>query len=431
MSALTIQQAQHLMIRTGLGIRWNDLQYYQGRSKIESAQQIVYSADRRWTLPTPYLMAWHSWQKQQAPQQRKQLHQRLNNDKQALKEWQVKMLLHTPHPLVERMVLFWHNHFTTSIDKVNQPSLLLQQNILFRQQGLGNFKQLLYAIVRDPAMLIYLDNNTSKAGHPNENFARELLELFTVSEGHFTEADVRNAARAFAGWSVDTRTGQFVLNQHYQDKGVKQFMGKKGRFSGDDIVDILLKNPYTSETIAQKFWYEFVSDEVANPVTIRHWGKIFRQANYDIRTLLITVLNSEEFWLTQNRGAKIKSPVELLVGSLRSLTLTPPSNRRIINLCSALGQPLFCPETPKGYKIGQNWIDTYTLPTRTNVISSLIIRANQRDMARIPSLSKQQKIDWLLANKLVEKQPQQTLNKQLNKQKFLHTLLTDPAYQLT
>ncbi len=430
MSILTAQDIRHLMVRTGLGVRWQELKRHQNNTKTASVHQIVYAANKQWVLPTPTLMEWYTWNRKHTPQQRKQLHQRLNSDKQALKQWQVQMLLRTPHPLTERMVLFWHNHFTTSIDKINQPSLLLKQNMLFRQQGLGNFKQLLHAVAHDPAMLIYLDNHTSKVGRPNQNFARELLELFTLGEGRFTEADVRGAAQAFTGWSIDHNTGTFVLNQAQHDNSLKSFMGKKGNFNGHDIIDILLKNPYTAETIAQKFWAEFISDESPNPVTIRHWGDAFRRADYDIRTLLTTVLNSREFWLAQNRGAKIKSPVELIVGSLRSLTLTPLSNRRIVNLCSALGQSLFSPETPKGYSVGQDWIDTYTLPTRVNLMSSLISKANQRDIARIPILSKEQKIAWLLANKIVDPLSQHALDSK-NTVRALHALLTDPAYQLT
>lgn len=427
MSVLKMREARHLMARTGLGIRWDDLKRYQGHPKTESVHQIIYTTNKQWILSPPALMSWHSWSSKQTSQRRKQLHQRLNHDKQVLKQWQVKMLLRTPNPLTERMVLFWHNHFTTSIDKVNQPALLLQQNMLFRQQGLGNFRQLLHAVARDPAMLIYLDNNTNRAGKPNENFARELLELFTLGEGRFTEADVRGAAQAFTGWSVDRHTGHFTLDEQYHDGSVKTFMGQKGRFNGNDIIDILLKNPYTAETIAEKFWAEFVSDEAPNPVTIRYWGNTFRHANYDIRTLLSTVLNSGEFWSLHNRGAKIKSPVELLVGSLRSLTLTPLSNRRIVNLCSALGQPLFSPKTPKGYSVGQYWIDTYTLPTRINVLSSLIRRANHRDIARVPVTSTEQKIDWLLASKMVKHLSEHTLDSK----NILHALLIDPAYQLT
>jgi len=431
MSVLTTQDIRHLMVRSGLGgVRWQDLQHHQNKTRTASVRQIVYGANKQWTLPAPTLMGWYTWNRKYTPQQHKQLHQRLNNDKQTLKQWQVQMLLRTPHPLTERMVLFWHNHFTTSIDKVNQPALLLKQNMLFRQQGLGNFKQLLHAVARDPAMLIYLNNDTNKVGRPNENFARELLELFTLGEGRFTEADVRGAAQAFTGWSVDPRTGMFVVNQAQHDHRLKFFMGKKGHFNGNDILNILLKNPYTAETIAEKFWVEFVSDETPNPVTIRHWGNTLRRADYDIRTLLTTVLNSHEFWSAQNRGAKIKSPVELIIGSLRSLTLTPPSYRRIVNLCSALGQPLFSPETPKGYSVGQDWIDTYTLPTRVNLMSSFIRKANQRDMARIPVLSKEQKIAWLLANKLVDPHSQQALESK-NTTHALHALLTDPAYQLT
>ncbi|HHL18567.1 MAG TPA: DUF1800 family protein, partial [Thiothrix sp.] len=170
MNILTTQDMRHLMVRTGMGVRWQDLKHYQSSTKTASVRQIVYGANKQWTLPTPALMGWHTWNRKHTPQQRKKLHYRLNNDKQLLKQWQVQMLLRTPHPLIERMVLFWHNHFTTSINKINQPSLLLKQNILFRQQGLGNFKQLLHAVTRDPAMLIYLDNHTSKVGRPNENF---------------------------------------------------------------------------------------------------------------------------------------------------------------------------------------------------------------------------------------------------------------------
>jgi uncharacterized protein (DUF1800 family) len=325
------------------------------------------------------------------------------------------------------MVLFWHNHFTSSLNKVNQPNLLLKQNLLFRRHGMGNFKRLLHEVSRDPAMLIYLENDYSKMGNPNENFARELLELYTLGEGHYSEADIRAAAQAFTGWTVNRQNKHFVFRKDQHDNSVKHFMGRKGRFNGNHIIDILLQQPQLSEHIASKFWYEFISDEKPNPHLIRRWGNIFRHAKYDIRTLLIAVLNSPEFWSRRNRGEKIKSPVELVIGTLRSLILAPPSLSKIVSMCDKLGQKILIPDTPEGYVGGQNWIDTYTLPTRINLISSLIHKASHQDMARIPNLSIKDKTNWLLARKGVNPLPHQSLTPAQK----LHTLLTDPAYQLT
>lgn len=422
-----LKDVRHLSVRTGLGMRWKDVKQYRGQIRKKSVHHIVHNTANNWILQPPSFMEWQPWSPTQTPQQRKQQGIRLAHDKQMLKQWMVKMLLRTPHPLAERMVLFWHNHFTSSLDKVNQPTLLLKQNVMFRRHGLGNFKQLLQQASRDPALLIYLDNDINQAGQPNENFARELLELFTLGEGHFDEKDVRGAAQAFTGWTVDRSKKQFFFQRSAHDTSIKYFMGKKGRFNGDHIIEMLLQNPYASEHIAKQFWAEFVSDEEPDPVTIRHWGSVFRRANYDIRTLLTTVLNSAEFWSPQYRGGKIKSPVELVIGTLRSLILTPPSNDKIVHLFDNLGQKLFTPDTPEGYLGGQQWIDTYTLPTRVNLMSSFVNNAKPHDIARIPELATTIKTHWLLAQRSVNPLP----NKTQNQKKLLHALLTDPAYQLT
>lgn len=424
---MSLKDVRHLSVRTGLGIRWNDVKRYRSKTREESVQHIIYSTKNNWILQPPSFATWQSWHPRQTTAQRKQHSARLATDKQTLKQWMVKMLLRTPYPLTERMVLFWHNHFTTSIDKVNQPDLLLKQNTIFRQYSMGNFRQLLHRMSRDPALLIYLDNDSNKAGQPNENFARELLELFTVGEGHFSEEDVQAAARAFTGWTVDRKKRQFVFQRQEHDNGIKHFMGQKGRFNGEHIIEILLKNPYTAEHIAQKFWAEFISDEQADPVTIRRWGTVLRRANYDTRTLLQTVLNSPEFWSQQYRGGKIKSPVELVIGTLRGLIITPPSDDKIVLLLDRLGQKLFAPDTPEGYMGGQQWIDTYTLPTRVNFMSALVDNAKQHDLARIPPLATDIQTHWLLAQRSVNPLPHQ--NK--GKKQVLHALLTDPVYQLT
>jgi len=427
MGKITLQDARHLSMRTGLGARWQELNRYRNLSRRNSVKHAVYSASNRWALPPPKLASWTPWNPKHNVQQRRHLQVCLMRDKHALREWTVKNMLRTPYPLTERLVLFWHNHFTSSINEVNQPNLLLKQNILFRRHGMGNYKQLLHEVSRDPAMLIYLDNTESKMGNPNENFARELLELYTLGEGHYRESDVQNAARAFTGWTVDRRRQRFVLRKDLHDNGIKHFMGKKGRFNGHHIIDILLAKPQTAEMIATKFWYEFISDGKPNPHIIRRWGNVFRHAKYDIRTLLMAVLNSPEFWSKRNRGEKIKSPIELVVGTLRTLTLKPLSTRRIVDICDALGQKIMAPETPEGHLGGQQWIDTVTLPTRVNLMAELIYKSDQRDMARIPKLSVSEKTHWLLARRSINKIPSQSSSHEAQ----LLALLTDPAYQLT
>ncbi|MCK5897052.1 MAG: DUF1800 domain-containing protein [Cocleimonas sp.] len=427
MGTINLQDSRHLLMRTGLGVRWNDLQGYQHLSRKKSVQHIVYRSSNRWVLPLPRLARWIPWTKNQSIQQRRTLNKRLAKDKQVLREWVVLNMLRSPYPLTERMILFWHNHFTSSLNKVNQPNLLLKQTLLFRRHGLDNFKQLLHEVSRDPALLIYLDNQHSQRDKPNENFARELLELYTVGEGQFSEADVRGAAQAFTGWGVDRRKKRFVFHKEQHDNRIKYFMGQKGRFTGKDIIDILLTKPQLSEHIATKFWYEFISDEKPNQQTIRRWGNLFRHARYDIRTLLVAVLDSPEFWSEQHRGEKIKSPIELVIGTLRSLILKPPSTARIVGLCDKLGQKILIPDTPEGCMGGQAWIDTYTLPTRINLMSTMIHKATHHDLARIPTLSLKDKANWLLARKNVNRWSQQSMSPRWK----LHILLTDPAYQLT
>jgi uncharacterized protein (DUF1800 family) len=190
-------------------------------------------------------------------------------------------MLATDQPLVEKMTLFWHNHFTSSVQKVRYIPSLYWQNVLFRREALGNFATLLKAVARDPAMLIYLDGVRSVARQPNENFARELLELFTLGEGHYSEADIKAAARAFTGWSIDRETGRFQDHGQFHDDGEKTFLGQTGRFGGDDIVAILLRQPRTAETIVEKLWREFVSLK-PDGAEVTRLAAVFRAGGYEM-----------------------------------------------------------------------------------------------------------------------------------------------------
>lgn len=178
-----------------------------------------------------------------------------------LKEWWYREMMATPSPLTERMTLFWHNHFTSSLHKVKWPPFLYWQNLLFRKDALGSFRDLLFGTAKDPAMIRYLDTGSNHKDRPNENYARELFELFTLGEGHYTEQDIKQAARAFTGWHIDPQTGRFRFNPYQHDEGVKQVFGKTGNFSGDDILSLTLNSPHVAIYIVQKLWREFVSDE--------------------------------------------------------------------------------------------------------------------------------------------------------------------------
>jgi len=271
----------------------------------------------------------------------------------ALCHWWIEEMLATDQPLVERMTLFWHNHFTSSLDKVPAPALY-RQNTLFRREAFGNFAWLLKAVARDPAMLIYLDGALSAARQPNENFARELLELFTLGEGHYGEADVRSAARAFV-----------------QDSGQKTFLGQTGHFDGDDILDIVLGHPRTAERVCEKLWREFVS-LTPDPAEITRLAAILRDGGYEMKPVLRAMFLSPAFRDPANRGTLIKSPVELLVGSVHLLGLPVPDKTPIARMLQDLGQLPFFPPDVRGWPGGESWITTYTLLLRQQVLHRMI-----------------------------------------------------------
>ncbi len=216
----------------------------------------------------------------------------------------------------EKMTLFWHNHFATSQKKVRYPQLMYRQNVLFRRHGLGNFATMLREVARDPAMIVFLDSATNRKGQPNENFARELMELFTLGEGHYSERDVKEAARAFTGWSIEPETGEFRFQRFQHDGGVKTVLSNTGNLNGDDVLDILLAHPRTAEFITEKLWREFVSPE-PEADEVKRLARAFRQSGYDISALMRELMTLNAFYASENRAALIKSPVELMVGTMK------------------------------------------------------------------------------------------------------------------
>ena len=302
---------------------------------------------------------------------RQLIQQQVREQGRQLRNWWIEEMLATDQPLVERMTLFWHNHFTSSMQKVRYAPALYRQNALFRSEAFGNFATLLKAVARDPAMLIYLDGVRSVARQPNENFARELLELFTLGEGHYAESDIKEAARAFTGWSMDRETGHFQSHPQQHDDGEKKFLGQTGRFGGDDIVAILLRHPRTAETVVEKLWREFVSLK-PEAAEVKRLAVIFRDGGYEMKPVLRAMLLSPSFRDPANRAALIKSPVDLIVGTVHVLGLPVPEKTQLVRMLQGLGQSPFDPPNVKGWAGGESWITTYTLLLRQQFLRRMV-----------------------------------------------------------
>lgn len=368
-STLNLADAQHLALRACLGADGLLLNALKDKSAVTVVQELLDIPSDNPSNP-PRFSSWGSWESMLTNGDLGQARERLNQEKLKLKQWWMQHLLTTSNPFAERMVLFWHNHFTTSINKVNQPTLVLQQHQLIRQHALGNFGTLLHAMARDPAMLIYLDAGMNYKEQPNENFARELLELFTLGAGHYRESDIKAAAKAFTGWSVDRNNNSFVLDAEHHDNSGAVFLGQTVR-DGDQVLDVILKHPRTAEFIAEQCWSAFVTTRPADTDEISHWADEFRSSGYDIKKLMETVLLSESFWAEQHRHSLSKSPIDLMVGLLVAQPLPRVSTAELVHWSERLGQNLFVPPSPKGWAEGKAWITAQSLLDRYSMISTL------------------------------------------------------------
>ena len=373
--AMTDSEAlRHLLSRTAFAPRPTELDALAGLGYEAAVERLLESAGGEAVTPLP---DWaHDWRPPQTrprdmSERERQAYRKSRREQAlALRGWWYREMVATPTPLTEVMTLFWHGHFTSGLRKVKAPALMLRQNLLLRRESLGNFATLLRAVTRDPAMLLYLDGARSQKRAPNENFARELFELFTLGEGHYSERDVKEAARAFTGYSLDRTTGAFRFRPHWHDEGVKTVLGHSGRFDGDDIVDILLAQPRTAELIVEKLWRAFVGDEPPRAEVMR-LAAGFRDANYEIKPLLKAILLSPAFRDGEARGALIKSPVELLVGALRLFEIPIRDGRMIAQASRRLGQDLFEPPNVKGWPGGSAWITGESLIERQALLSFL------------------------------------------------------------
>jgi hypothetical protein len=289
---------------------------------------------------------------------------------QRLALWWANRMLATRRPLEEKLTLFWHGHFATGENKVRDYRMMLRQNEMFRARASGSLRDLLVSILKDPAMLVYLDNGENVKKHPNENFGRELLELFTMGVGHYTERDVREAARAFTGWSNDVLVFKFDAAQH--DDGEKTFLGRTGRFNGEDVINIILEQPVTAEYIAAKVYRYFVREEISDSVK-KDLGLTFRQSGYQMKPLLKRIFLSKDFYSPPSYATQIKGPVHLVVSTYRKMGLQEvPTIPDFGRMTASLGQSLFEPPNVAGWAGGRTWITPATLLHRGNLFRDVL-----------------------------------------------------------
>jgi hypothetical protein len=298
---------------------------------------------------------------------------------QRASDWWAERMLLTPRPLEEKLALFWHNHFATSQAKVLNFELMLRQNDTLRKHANGNFHDMLVAIAQDPAMLIWLDNKENVKGKPNENFAREVMELFTMGEGRgYTEHDIREIARALTGWTlrpIETvkDKADFVDDPKLHDDGEKTFLGRTGKFNGYDAINIILEQPAVSKFIAGKLYRYFVRDTVDERVN-EELAKQLKDSKFELKPLLKTLFLSKDFYSQPSEGTQIKSPVHFLVSTSRKLGLQqiPGIPDFVETSGPQLGQMLFQPPNVAGWPGGKSWINPATLLTRGNYVYNVL-----------------------------------------------------------
>ncbi len=293
---------------------------------------------------------------------------RLETDRLAY--WWANRMLTTATPLQEKMALFWHGHFANNEEKVRDYRKMKRQLDLFQTKGTGNFRDLLIGAAQDPAMLAFLDAGVNVKGAPNENFAREIMELFTMGVGNYSERDIREAARAFTGWNYQGL--EFVKIAAKHDESEKTILGRTGNLDGEQVIDLILAQPVTAEFIAAKLYRHFVRDELSE-ATRKQLGDILRSNRYELAPLLTAIFLSKDFYSAPSMGTHIKSPVELAVSTYKKLGLKEvPGVPDFNDATGALGQRLFHPPTVAGWAQGRSWITPGLLLERGNFARDLL-----------------------------------------------------------
>jgi uncharacterized protein (DUF1800 family) len=407
---LGFDDARHLLNRTGFSATPGEIDAYAGLTREQAVDRLLAGAGRPAATPPPaWVTGFESPRRFRgmSAEERKLAVRDVFQKAFELQSWWLAEMLTTRSPLNERMTLFWHNHFVSSVRKVRSPQLMYRQNVLLRQHAFGNFGEMLRAVARDPAMVVYLDSASNRRGQPNENFAREVMELFTLGEGNYTEHDIKEAARAFTGWSINIDTGDFVFRPMLHDGGTKTVLGRTGNLDGDAVLELLLAQPQTAEHLVAKLWREFVSLQ-PDPAEVRRIARLFRASHYDISAALRALLVADAFYARHNRAALIKSPVDIVVGTLRQFQFATGDVMPFVVATNQLGQALFAPPNVKGWAGGEAWINSTTLLARKTFLERLFRTEELRPM---------------LATAMGRGDPMATAQQQQNRERFIRAMM--------
>jgi uncharacterized protein (DUF1800 family) len=375
-AALDLAAARHLLTRAGFAPTASEARALEGRTREDAVDALLAGTRTTPVTPPPAWVGEHDPAEpglrpaQLTDAERKSLRQRESARIAELRAWWLDEMRATPSPLTERMTLFWHNHFVSSEQKVRDARLMYAQNAALRREALGSFSALVHTVAKDPAMLIYLDGARNRRGAPNENFAREVMELFTLGEGHYRQSDVSEAARAFTGIGVDRQAGEAVFRPRLHDSGIKEVLGTRGNLDTDTVLDVLLAQPETASFIVAKLWREFVSP-APDSREVERIAADFRASGYSIKVALRELLLCDAFWAAESRGTLVKSPAELVVGTLRAVAIAPRDMRPFAAATSRMGQTLFAPPNVKGWPGGDAWINSSTLLARQRFLAAL------------------------------------------------------------
>lgn len=374
--------AAHLMNRAGFGGTPAEIEQmlalgpHQAVARFVDYENIADSVPPpEWAAPDPGRAEKLRSARNASPEERRKIFQEeQRNQRQRfieLKAWWLRRMVHGSRPLQEKLVLFWHGHFATSMEKVRDAYVMWRQNDLFRRLAMGHWGEMLVEVAKDPAMLVWLDQAQSRKEHPNENFAREVMELFALGEGHYTEKDITEGARALTGWSYDRLEQKFVERPFWHDRGEKVIFGERGNFDGNDFLRLIVEQPEAARFITAKLWKYFAGAD-PSPELVTALATEFRQADNHFKPVLRTMLLSQEFYDASVIRAQVKSPVQWLVGSVCMLERELPPPMACFALTRNLGQDLFAPPNVKGWDGGVSWITTNTLMARYNEAATLV-----------------------------------------------------------
>ena len=383
-NALSIDETRHLLTRSGFSPAPHEFYPFTDLTREEAVDRVISGLRQKPVTPAPSIIFEQFYDLNQSEQplvdgcsllSDKQtvgtpndIYSRRYAEHYAMKRWWWTEMINTPSPLTERLTLMWHDHFATGFSAWAIPQFYNNQTL--RTLGSTDFKALAMAMLRDPAMIYYLDNYKNISTHPNENLAREFLELFTMGEGNYSEIDIKEFAKVLAGHGFSKAGCHYEFHEDQAYKGEVTLMGKTGKFNLEEAVDIILSSPKVSEFIVNRFWVEFISPEYTQE-QIQPLATAFREHHYDIKYLLKKIFLHDAFWVEENRGTLVKSPVELLVGMVRGFGIFIPDPDMLMADSAVIGQDLFSPPNVAGWKENDGWIDPLTIVLRSAALERL------------------------------------------------------------